>query len=73
MNNQERIRFIEEYDRLLEKFKEEGRYSEVQKLKNEYWSKYTTYKRELEGITQEEFIETSVEQKKEDLLNQIRR
>ncbi len=35
MTNQERLRFIEEYDRLLEKFKEEGRYSEVQKLKNE--------------------------------------
>lgn len=73
MTNQERIRFIKEYDRLLEKYKEEGRYNEVQKLKNKYWSKYTTYKRELEGITQEEFIETSVKQKKEDLLNQIRR
>jgi hypothetical protein len=65
--------FIEKYDKLMEEYTKKGDFEEIRKLKEKFGKKYNAYKRELQGISQEDFIKDSIEKKKKDLLGKIKK
>ena len=65
--------FVIEFETLIEKYENEGAFEKIKNLKDELGVKYNSYKRELDGISQEEFIEKSIEEKKQKLLKSIKK
>ncbi|WP_319370834.1 hypothetical protein [uncultured Ilyobacter sp.] len=70
MTNKE---FIDEYERIINKFKEDGSFEKIKKHREKHEATYNSCKRELEDITNDEFLENSMEKKKRELLEKIKK